>query len=463
MSIYSLEDAEAFDESLAFVQHLNLQDEVKQTGDYAELEKKEEELVEQEEEDSEDSGADSEAEPELNDLSGKKQTPVTEALRNEHYDRVVLEAIDFETVKAGASFIGNGAMAAGGAIARIIQDLAIILFRLGIKYYPSVADKVKKGILYLFTRSVKSFLRMSTSIVDFAKQHRKSLIKRQNEIAKLKEEITNLKAKASEAGGAIKLVDKSSSDEKTISWMTVSGKTDPNLSLGTMLKFTKEVTEEVDKGFIGDIASVQKLVSFSHNGSVKELFRFMEITPFSSNFMQKQRLQDESQLTESFVYSAVLPDQVLFITTLPSDHLKDISEISKAYHESSVYLTSDNRRPPTVDTVDYMELEGLERFLGGLETICQNAILHIDSYKKAIRACDNLKLGYKSFFQTLTGDTEKKEIHNTLAEFVYLKQYFASRVYLPASMDIRDYTSSYLMRAIRFAKNNLSALQVDEK
>ena len=515
--IYALENAEGFDDSLALVQQLNLQDEVKQTGDYDELHDKEEELVEEDKKESEedtsepiDESSDTSSEPEasssdpeaaneepsdesttgqesvddetpedsdskkedepqpaeetdkLSDLSDKKQTPVTESLRTEYYDRAVLEAIDYDTVKNAVGTVASGVGNVTMTAARLLKDLAVYLYVLGLPYYPGIIQGLKKTVLYLFNRSIKSLLKAMTSMNDFVKQHRSSLVKRSEEIKALKEDIVRLKEKAKEANAEIVLSDKGIADTKLISWMTVSGKTDPNLSVAVMAKFANDVTEQVDQSFIKDLEAVERLIALTKNSSLGNPLEMMRVSPFSGSFM-KETNQEDSNLVSRFVYNTILPDQVLFVALLPKDGIKEISEIGKAYHESSVYLTADNRHPPTVELVDYMELEGVERFLDGLELICQNAIKHIDRYKQAVKLSERLKLSYKSYFQKLTADKDRQNVHDTLVEYIYLKQSFASRVYLPAAMDIRDYTSSYLMRALRLVKNNLNALQVNQK
>lgn len=487
-SIYSLENAEGLDESLAIVQLINLEEETAKTGDYDQLHDREDEMIEAEknaddEEDTTDASPEASSdeitddsfsdtaetdtdapsgdEDNLSELSDKKQTIASESLRNEYYDRVVLEAIEFSDITHAGNQIFGVAKDTIIGTSRLAAQLTVALYELGVKYSPGIFNVVKKAVLYLFSRSVKLFMRSTVALVDFMKQHRRSITKRLTEIEEIREEIKQLKAKASAAGKSIVLTSKTTSDDKMISWMTVSGKTDPILSVTVMEKFVGEIVSQVDKGFSNDIDAVNRLINMSKNGAGGNMFGYMAIAPFSGSFMRKAASQTEDSLLDSFVYSTVLPDQTLFVSELPKAGLQDIEQISKAYRESGVFLTSDNRHPPGVDTLDYMELAGVERFLDALESICRKAILHMDGYGRVIKASEGLKLGYRHYYQRLISDERGQSVQDTLVEYVYLKQSFAAKVYLPAAMDIRDYTASYLLRGIRLVKENLKALKVD--
>ena len=373
-SIYSLESAEGFDESLAIVQQLNQEDDASKTGDFDQLHDNEAELIKEDDAKKDDNGlssdtpndsfdadsttSDGEVDPDasennvealgddntdLQDLSDKKQTPVTESLRNEYYERIVLESIEFaDVVNAGAS-VYNAARSTVIGTSRLVAQISVALFDLGVRYSPGIFRVVKKAVLYLFSRSVKIFFKSLINLADFIKQHRNSISKRLDEIKTLKEEIAKLK----EAADA-KLTIQSSSDSKLVSWMTVSGKTDPMLSVAVMDKFISEIVNQVDKGFSNDIAAVDRLITMTQHGTSSGMLNYMRVAPFVGNFMRKSVNDEEGKLVDSYVYSTVLPDQVLFVAELPKQGLKDIEAISQSYRESSVFLTSDNKHPPAV-------------------------------------------------------------------------------------------------------------------
>lgn len=83
-------------------------------------------------------------------------------------------------------------------------------------------------------------------------------------------------------------------------------------------------------------------------------------------------------------------------------------------------------------------------------------------YTRLLRENEKLKLGYRYYYQGLVESDEKKSLHDSLAEFVYLKQAFINKVYLPAAIDMHDYVASYLMRALRFTKENVKALSRED-
>ena len=67
-------------------------------------------------------------------------------------------------------------------------------------------------------------------------------------------------------------------------------------------------------------------------------------------------------------------------------------------------------------------------------------------------------MGYRHYYQKLSSSPEKVGLHESLAEFVFLKQSFASKTYLAGMIDIHDYVTAYVVRATRFAKKNLKVL-----
>lgn len=507
------EEADDGQEPLALQNHLDLEDEAKKTGEYDALHDEVQELITEDEEldaedvtSSDDSGGDSppeddtsgeeppaddadpdadpdaataddEAPPEdpkdskeapvddgeiedpQEDRGGKKQTAVTESLRNEYYDRMALEAITFDDVKNVAS----KGWEATSYMAGVLKQLAVVLFAFGVKYYPTVARHIKKTVIYLYTKSAKALLKTIIVIADFTKRHVRSFNRGKSQIRQLREELENLKQKAD--GNPIEMVKDASSDQNLISWLTASGKTDAALTVKEMNVFLDTVVQQIDAGISNDLNSVKKLIELSDSNLSGNPIEILDIRPFHGRFLSKAMPANhgEEVLITSQVYSSVLPNQVLFVANLPKAHLKEMDAISRAYGQSGVFLTADNRQPPTSQKVDYMDIEGIASFLDGLEGLCDKALAHTAFYKRISKQSDSLKFGYRHYYQKLTQTAREATVRDTLVEYVYLKQSFAMKVYLPAAMDVHDYTAAYLVRAIRFARDNLKQLRVVPK
>lgn len=517
--IFALESIEGFDDSMALTQHLQDEAEADKTGDYDQLHEKTKELIASGKEtdmssvtssSSDDSSSDSgggddfsfdmdeptdeepvedapvddvasddtskdtpedkskedhEKETPKDDASsepsepvekdGKLQTPVTEMLRNDYYDRVVLEAIEMQDVKDVASSLGRGVMFAG----RVALDLAMYLKELGIQYSPAIIAGLKKTVVYLFTRSVRLLLKTIVGISDYIKRHARSFGKAKKEIASLRESLAALEREAQ--GGTTALKKPATDDLNLISWFTAGNVTNPTHSADIIYVFMKDTIKQIDADISLNIRGVRKLIELSQTSIKGDPIDMLVVPPFSGRYLKRRVTQGADEpLTERYIYATGLPDQVVFVAELPKAGLTTIEEIADAYRDSGVFLTTDTESRPTAEKVDYMDITGITRFLDVLEGVCDVALEHQSFYDRINKQVGELKFGYRHYYQKLTETKEQSSIRESLVEYVYLKQSFASKIYLPAAMDIHDYTAAYLVRALRFAKENIKQLQV---
>lgn len=402
----------------------------------------------------EDKSAEPLPEPETKD--GKKQTPVTESLRSEYYDRIILESFD-----DGASLLSKtGQYAWSGAkyLGSKLFDATVALKELGVEYGPGVLSRLKKGVIYLFVKTTKLVLKTIVAVSDRVKRHFSSFSRSQKQVTELKERLNALIALET----PLMYRTTYSADNAFISWLTANGKTDPVGSAVVMHEFMRETIGTIDKDVSFSIQSLKRLIELSAKPITGNPLAFLNIPPISGRYLKKtvEGHVKNPDLVDSYVYSGVLPDHILFVSVLPKQNLKTIEEITEAYRESSLFLTTDSRHPPSADKVDYMDLRKLHQFLDTLEAICRLGMDHAGFYQKIEKAAMSLKFGYRHYYQTLTQSPEQATVRSSLVEYVYLKQSFVSKVYLPAAMDIHDYTAAYLVRALRFAKENIDALRI---
>lgn len=489
--IYALEDADGLDSSLEITQLLQTEAEADKTGDYDQLHGKVKELVEEgkeinmdevtsSEESNEETASDEveeappeevkddEATEEVDDMTdeaiegtqkqqpdGKIQSAVTESLRDEYYTRMALEAISLYDVKSAAM--------AGG---RLLADLATVMYELGLKYSPAIWAGVKKTSIYLFTKTAKVILKSIVKTTDYIRRHQASFTKLNKDIVKLHGELDALieSSKAENANG-LELISKSSSDEKLISWMSVNGQPNAVLAAGEMNMFMENLIKQIDSHVSNDLKAVKRLIDLSDNVLSGNPVSLLSVQPFSGRFL-KRRVEGHlknPELVDSYVYGVSLPDQVLFVSNLPKSDLKTMDEITEAYHEAGVFLAADNKTLITAEKVDYMDIGQLQRYLDMLENICSHANAHIEFYRRIAKQGEALKFSYRHYYQKLTQTDKEASIREELIEYVYLKQSFVNRVYLPAAMDIHDYVAAYLVRAVRFARENLKQFKVVQK
>lgn len=473
-SLFVTETLDPFDESLSLTQHLQNTEDAQRLGEYDLLHEKVKDSIKQEKEvdltealdepNSEETESEK-IEPEENkqveevpvvesidwiiDLEGRS-TRHTLTLREEYYTQLATESFKDTIVDKLSTGVGY--------VASFAKNLTIALTALGLHYTKEAGIRLSAGVAYLFIRAVKSLIKGTLAASDAIKRNHRSFSKFKEEIETLKETIKTLKESEK------KTTDQKYNDQKVISWFNYGNKTSPIGSAMVMSSFMKTVTEHVNSGIDQDIQIVQKFIELSRKGVRIDPVKLLNVIPFKQRFLRKsvKGYTKDPDLVNSYVYDQSLPDRVIFIGLLPKPSLEELAEITKAYQESALFLGVDPTERIVDRTIDYMAIEEIEQFLDVLEKLCDQSLEHVSMYTRLLRENEKLKLGYRYYYQGLVESDEKKSLHDSLAEFVYLKQAFINKVYLPAAIDTHDYVASYLMRALRFTKENVKALSRED-
>lgn len=474
-SLFITESLDSFDESLSLTQHLQNTEDAQRLGEYDLLHEKVKEKIEKEKEVdlTEELKEDSEepSEPEEDDQSSDEvksdedtiETPALESvdlittvhgrvshhsqvLRDEYYTQLATESFKDAVVDKVSSGVGY--------VASFALNLSKTLLELGVHYTKEAGLRFSAGVAYLFIRAVKSLMKGTLSATDAVKRNSRSFSKFKEEISTLRETIKTLKE------SELTQPEKKYTDQKVISWLTYGNKTSPVGSAMVMSSFMKTIIEHVNHGIDQDLNIVRKFIELSRSGVKVNPIKLLGVSPFRQRFLKKsvKGYIKDPDLVDSYVYEQSLPDRVLFIGLLPKSTLTELPEITKAYQESSLFLGVDPIDHITERSVDYMAIEEIEQFLDVLEKLCDQSLEHVSTYTRLLKENEKLKLGYRYYYQGLIESDEKKSLHQSLAEFVYLKQAFVNRVYLPAAIDVHDYVASYLVRALRFTSENVKAL-----
>lgn len=475
-SLFVAETLDPFDESLSLTQHLQNTEDAQRLGEYDLLHEKVKEKIEHDKEvnltetlneaeenktSSDEVLSDSNETDETEevavvenidwviDLNGRS-TLQTKNLREEYYTQLATESFKDTIVDKLSTGVGY--------VASFAKNLTIALTALGLHYTKEAGIRLSAGVAYLFTRAVKSLIKGTLAAADAIKRNHRSFSKFKEEIETLKETIKTLKESEK------KTTDQKYNDQKVISWFNYGNKTSPIGSAMVMSSFMKTVTEHVNSGIDQDIQIVQKFIELSRKGVRIDPVKLLNVIPFKQRFLRKsvKGYTKDPDLVNSYVYDQSLPDRVVFIGLLPKSSLEELGEITKAYQESALFLGVDPIERIVDRTIDYMAIEEIEQFLDVLEKLCDQSLEHVSMYTRLLRENEKLKLGYRYYYQGLVESDEKKSLHDSLAEFVYLKQAFINKVYLPAAIDMHDYVASYLMRALRFTKENVKALSRED-
>jgi len=408
----------------------------------------------------ENTDAEDEEDGALTEKDGKRTTVAAESLREEYYDRLILESIDGQDVKdvlhSGVRLLGSAAVVVGQFGLETLGRLAAILRDLGIQYSPVVIKAIKMGAIYLFTKSVTSLFKLIVGVSDWGRRYYRNIDKRQKEIRDLRAALEKLKTLEEKPS----LEGKRFVQSDVLSWLTTKSGVSPMKSADVLSRFFKTAVTEIDRAMQYDVGLVKKLIELSETGVRGELIGYLKVQPFSGAFLKRnvKGYVKDPELVESFVYREALPDSVLFVATLPRSDLKDMEVIGHAYTAAGIFLAVDDQSRPSADGIDYMDIEALIKYLDVLEGLCETAKTHKAFFARVVKDAEALKFGYKHYYQKMVESKEQATVRSSLVEYVYHKQSFTTKVYAPAAMDVHDYITAYLLRALRFAKDNVKAL-----
>ena len=115
--------------------------------------------------------------------------------------------------------------------------------------------------------------------------------------------------------------------------------------------------------------------------------------------------------------------------------------------------------PKIAPMVNYMDKQSLLRLLDGLEGVVEKALKHVSFYQKLETASNELKPSFQNYFSWLVEDAQAKSLRESLAEVIYLKQSFVTKVYLPGAIDIHEFVSSYVSGVLRYVERNIKVMK----
>ena len=384
---------------------------------------------------------------------------ISESLRHPydmHYSSVVLEEITKDDVYDGAVKVGGVLYRAGAVAVGLLIEFAKVVVALGVRYGPGVADKLRKGVIYLFTRSVKVLFRTIASSSDFIKRHHHSVSSLKKDVGALRKTMDELKdVELPETMG------ESFTDEKAIPWFCYGTKVSVAGSGAEVLHFLDATIDPMAKRVLEDIHAVKKMIDMSAISGIRgNVLAMMDVNPIGGEYDRKtlKNYPMDNADVETYVYQRPLPNGVLFITNLPKNKLGDIDKVSAAYKDSSIFMGVDIALMDMPQVIPYLSASELDKYIDQLAVITDLLQRHTEHYVNIANEGRKLKLGYRHYYQKLSSSPEKVGLHESLAEFVFLKQSFASKTYLAGMIDIHDYVTAYVVRATRFAKKNLKVL-----
>lgn len=409
-------------------------------------------------------GDDEAEESNMEVIDGKRTTVATESLRNEdHYSRFAVESFGEESLlqKTG-SMAWSGVKALTGYALHLATELSGYMKELGIEYGPKVFAKLRSGVSYLLTRLFKSFAKMRSAVSRAYFQHTHSFKKHSNRLQRLKKILNELPDN-------VKVMQPEPfQDEAIAALFTIGAELSPMKSMSAMGTLLDVVVGDIDQGIHNEISVMQRVIEVCQRNARVEVVHYLETRELSSGFMRRavHGYDRAPELVETTVFAHPLPMKTLLMAAMPRKDIimaaarsEDMTDVSKAYQESYLVLGVNPQAPQTDSMVNYMDKQSLLRLLDGLEAVVSKAISHVSFYKKLELSAERLKPNFQNYFSWLTEDPQAKSLRESLAEVIYLKQSFITKVYLPGAIDIHDFSSDYVSGLLRYVEKNIEVLK----
>lgn len=379
--------------------------------------------------------------------TSSEETVAQESFRSLIYTEIAIE--DF-----GDNYTTNQSLVSriGGKVSEAFKSSVKYLGYLGITYGPTIARNVYKGVVMIMGRLINLLL---TSIVTLTKY----LNRRINSFNKLKSDIEDAKKVLKELEGKElpDLTDIKFNNIKVINNLKVSDNVNFIENVSKTNVFIAKTINEINTCINNDIGGVKHLITSSMSGVVKNPLHILKpelpLNDMSSGILNGYEPKDET--VDGYISKYSLPGDVSLVAHLPKKDINIMEETIRAYNNSSIFLALNIKNFKSIESVDYMTIEDLNKYLNELTKLCNTCILHQSLYETVIKNKSSLRYNFKHYFNELLNSNKKVSVNDSLIEYVYLKYMFTDKVYLAAAMDIHDYSIKVINNSLSFIKSNI--------
>lgn len=395
------------------------------------------ESIKQTEDDKQDQPEPSESD-DTQDLSDSADV-ATESLRELRYE---ISVEDWSSVGHYASKTVEFLAGAGKYLAAI-----------GIHYTPIMLSKVYKGVLFSITKLVSGLI---NSVVAIQKQR----LRVTESFQKSKDDIESLRKAIGLIQEPSDISDLQCINRNVINSLKIGSSNDLNKNLSVLEDFLSTNIKSISSSIDSDIGYIKQLITYVTSNTVKAPNEMMSDIHITKYLTEKviEGYNEQSDLIKSYGYEYELPGDVELIAQLPISGLDNIDSISKAYNQSSIFLGFNNSSFEEIDSISYMDKDALFRFLDTLDQVCTAGLEHVNFYTRVENHKRNLKYNFRLYISAIVNSSRKLSTADSLIDYVNLKAVFIDRVYLPAAIDIHDYTIKVVSNSLRFAKDNVVKL-----
>jgi len=462
-------------EDLELEQVIRSEDLAEKTSDFTEIytDKKVEE--QQEEDDtSEDSSVSSEESSDSVDETAESDTDTSTDKDEESDeapidipDEVSAESLRYLSKTRGLLSVSNeGLLGDGGGVEGSAADavstvenivamsayLAIFGIKATAQAITRLTKLVFKGVLYIFGRLGYAMAVSMTALEQTIRRQKESFSRLEDRIAEARKALEAVEVPEGDLTGDFGNV-------KVLNRLKIKGEVNLLQSLPQATAFVNQTFDGISKSVRADLQSIRYLIELFKDGTISNAPKAMVISTHIPGLVEGTvaGYDQYDETVTPFRLNRTLPGDIVLAGFFPRQDLEDISLTAKAYNNSMLFLAIDKEDYQEVLTTPFLSKEDLSKILDLLEELREAGVKHQVFYEDLKDQKLKLRYVYHRYFEDITKKQKKVSISDSLAEYVYLRNNFIDRVYLPGAMDTHTYIVRLITSTLTFVEKNLKA------
>ncbi len=341
----------------------------------------------------------------------------------------------------------------GSNFAKFAKETGKWLGQLGIKLttdvLPKVLSNVYKGTVYAFNRLAYSFILGFTALEKYITRRHNSFAKLKTEISKSKQVVSILQKEKIEGESTY-------TDENCIRQLVIGDSVDIIKNLSVLRQFLEVTFKDLSSSVKNDLSSIEQIVSHSQITNPESALKLLPIKLKVQGLSQGvvPGFETNSKLLNSFKSSLILPGNTVLIAHLPKNELSTREEWIEAYKDSDLFLGVSKKNIKAQASIPFLTKEQLEELVTELDKVCMLCIQQEAFYQHLRQQKIRLRLVYKGYFESVLHRSKRAGLKDTLIDLVTIKNGFIDKVYLPAAIDIHDYSVRVINAYLKFIHKN---------
>lgn len=330
------------------------------------------------------------------------------------------------------------------------QQVITNLSKIGVTLGTDVLTKLRKGLVYYMGR-ITNLLLNSDRLLNYYIEHRVStLTKLKTDILAIRKTITDTNSDSDQTG-----IKAQFTKERVINTLKIGDSVDMTANVSKLLAFNQLIVRNVSAQVSSDIKAVSKIVStFNDSGSDIDLSTIID-NPIVNGLAVDTK---KSQTTDIYWYKDVLPGDTVLLIQLPKKNITDLDGFKQAILNSNTKLGYKQDNFKNIDTIDYMPIAELTKFLDVLEQLCDQCLSHNAVFNEILTNKRKLVLLLKGYFTNLSQVKSKITIKDTLISLVDIKVTTMDKIHIRTLLLMQDYNTKVITNGIALAKDTVSQL-----